>query len=507
MIQSNFNDFVDNFKSKNPKQDFERAFLSLFVDIKDAIVGVKDVIAAPQKTSSAERAALNIKQFEKQDDIGFEMEQDNLADIKKLLNNIEINTSRQNLPIKSEDFENRDNFISSDENEAKDSKFVIDMEKKQFLMQKEQLEIVKEIRDILKPKVPGELTEQKAKPIDLFAFMNEEKSSPSTPFPDAMRKGPTGIVTGGSKDAPSKPKTTKLQKIGKAAKFGVGAAAVAGAGYFMYDAVKQLGDEILNEKLREVDIKLEAGEITPVEADKAKQQITEIHEKEMIKTISEEGGGITGSLAGGALGVKLGSFLGPVGAIGGGIAGSVAGSFIGSNLGQKAVKYYQENNVGEMIDKASAKASNYFEEAKDKFRNAKDYVQTELIPEGSKKIDKFISSVKEGFNIDSIKKKASEKIDSIEKVVEPKELLNKLIEPDTISSAAKFIGEQPGKFISEVSKKLEDKGQVVTDAGKTLVNNIVNNQSTNNYIPMKGTPRAEYNGSALDRYTDRLSMF
>ena len=120
-----------------------------------------------------------------------------------------------------------------------------------------------------------------------------------------------------------------------------------------------------------------------------------------------------------------------------------------------------------------------------------------MLPNASKKVESFITTIKEGINLDDIKKSANDKVES----------LKQMIEPETFSQAAKIIGQQPGKFVTNTIKETEKIDQVPVGDPKMLVNNIVNTQSTNNYIPLKATPRQEHSGSDLDRYTDRLSMF
>lgn len=501
---NNFQAFLNDYKSSNPKNPFERSLVKFSNDLKSIISGFKEMIVSSGKKSTPESATSVIKEFENQREQEFEIERVDFSEIKDILNAIQVNTSLGPDGQKLISYENRDNFTSPQENEAKDSKFEIDMEKKQFLMQKEQLEVVKEIRDILKPRVPSEIEEQKAKPIDLFAFLNEEnKQQTSSPIGDAMRRkgdNATVITDSNGKKAPVKPKQSKLGKImGGIGKVGLGATAALGAGYFLNDVYNQVKKEEHDNKIKEIDAELMNGNISQLQADSMKGEIDVEYKKDLTKEVSEDVGNLSGTIAGGFLGAKIGSVAGPVGSIGGGILGSIIGGVSGTEAGKHVGAFLNENDVGEIIDSTKKQALETLETAKEKYEKAKEFVQTDLIPEASKKIETFITTIKEGINVDSIREKTASGLGK----------LKEIIEPETSSQAAKMIGSQPGKFVQDTIKEVEKLTEKTAggDDSKVLVNNIVNNQSTNNYIPMKATPRAEHTGSALDRYTDRLSMF
>lgn len=488
---NNFSDFLDDFKSKNPKDDFKRNLNSIVKEIKDVISGIKSLLISPsQKASPSERAVNVVKEAEKFEDFNIEKDAD-FKDIKGILNAIENNTSRQ-----LQSFTNSDNFQNPLEIESKNSKIEIDLDKKMFEMAKEQLSIVKEIRDVLKPKIPPELEEQKAKKIDVLEGLFPESPLPKVPpIADMIRKDKNSpvIVSNGEKgETKTKPKTSKLKTMGK---LGLGALGIAGAAYFAKDTVDQLNNEYLKDLMTEVDDDLKAGKITEKEANAKKEQIVTEHKKEVNKVIFEEGGNIAGGLTGAALGAKLGSFLGPVGTLGGGIMGGVTGSFMGSDLGKKASEYFENKNMDDFIGDVKSKSSQYLDVANEKFEQAKDYVKTDLFPDASKKVEGFMNSVRENLSLDNIREKTARGLEAIKEV----------IEPEKSSIMSKMTGDKPGDFISKLTE--EPKSSNPIENAKSYVNNIINNQSTNTFIPMPSKPRADSTGSALDKYTDRISSF
>jgi hypothetical protein len=493
---NSFKDFLDDFKQNNPKDNSKKGFDRIIEELKDAIIGLKSVIVSPQKGASfSEKAIGQVQESARKDEEQFEVEKDaEFAEIKKVLNSIDATSTKQ-LQILSKR-EDQDNFESSQENEEKSSKIELDYEKKLFEISKEQLAIIKEIRDAIKPKVPGELEEQKAKPLDIFAAdMSSKEPIKVSPIAERFKKDKPNVVVA---DTDSKTKKEgKLKKRFGGAKLGLAGLGIAGASYFGYRAFDEMGKEDLQEEFAEIDRKFQAGEISELEAKAEKQQLETEYKKELTQTMSEEGGAIGGALAGGALGAKIGSFAGPVGTIGGSIVGSVIGGIGGSELGKNAGNYFNSEEFKSLKENVSAKTSEYTKDLKEGFGKAKDYVQTDLLPDASKKVSSFIDSVKENLNIDNLRSNAAKGLDS----------LKNMIEPETMSNAAKIIGEQPGQYVDRLIKQADEVVSATTGEAKALVNNIVNNQSTNNFIPLKSTPRAEFTGSALDRYTDKLSKF
>ncbi len=498
---NNFQSFINDYKSNNPKNPFERSLSKFASDLKSIISGLKEMMVSSGKKSTPEHATSFIKEFEKQREQDFEIERIDFSEIKDLLNAIEVNTSKVPDGQKLIAYDNRDNFANSDEREEKHEKFEFDMKKKMFEMSKEQLVVLKEIRDTLKPRVPEELSEQKAKPIDLFAFLNQDNQQTYSPLADVFKKRDNAaVVTDTGKKAPPKPKQSKLGKImGGIGKVGLGATAALGAGYFLNDVYNQVKKEELDNKIKDIDADLASGNITQLQADSMKGEIEVQYKKELTKDVSEDVGNLSGTIAGGFLGAKIGSMAGPVGSIGGGILGSIIGGVSGTEVGKQVGAYLNEHNVDEIIDDTKKKAVETLETAKEKYEKAKEFIQTDLLPEASKKIESFITTIKESVNVDKIREKTADGLGK----------LKEIIEPETSSQAAKMIGSQPGKFVQDTIKEVEKLTEKAAggDDSKVLVNNIVNNQSTNTYIPMKATPRAEHTGSALDRYTDRLSMF
>ena len=70
-----------------------------------------------------------------------------------------------------------------------------------------------------------------------------------------------------------------------------------------------------------------------------------------------------------------------------------------------------------------------------------------------------------------------------------------------------------GNLGSEVAKTSTENADMAREAStggggnNTVVSNNVNNAGTTKFVPMKATPRPEYTGSSLDRYTNRITVY
>ena len=68
----------------------------------------------------------------------------------------------------------------------------------------------------------------------------------------------------------------------------------------------------------------------------------------------------------------------------------------------------------------------------------------------------------------------------------------------------------PGATVAQTSTENADMEREAGSrggAGGTIVSNNVSSNNTTKYVPMKASPRPEYTGSALDRYTSRITSY
>jgi hypothetical protein len=69
----------------------------------------------------------------------------------------------------------------------------------------------------------------------------------------------------------------------------------------------------------------------------------------------------------------------------------------------------------------------------------------------------------------------------------------------------------PGTTVAQTSTENADMTREASTKGSggnnTVVSNNVNNAGTTKFVPMKATPRPEYTGSSLDRYTNRITVY
>ena len=66
-----------------------------------------------------------------------------------------------------------------------------------------------------------------------------------------------------------------------------------------------------------------------------------------------------------------------------------------------------------------------------------------------------------------------------------------------------------GKMVAKTSTENADMGREAGKGGanNTVVSNNVSSNNTTKIVPMKASPRPEYTGSSLDRYTNRISVY
>ena len=391
-----------------------------------------------------------------------------------------------------------DNIESSGEIVSKEIKQTNDLIGENLSVVKQQLEELKGIRLALAPQ-----------PVD------DPKKDPNKGVIDKLDEvveavkniqvsgggGLSDLIPSGGKAAAGGKLANAMSKLGKVAKIGGAALAIGAGAYTAYQGYTA-AEENKQNKLADVQAKVDAGEMTPEEAAAARKEIGNTATVEKSTAVGEgtglAAGAIAGGLAGAKLGATVGTFLGgPVGtAIGagvGGLAGGALGAFAGSEtgkyLGEKAGEgiNYLKDNGGKIVDKAgsfiSEKASSLGSAVSGWFGGSRSNTTTPT------------ATAVPG-NTAAVNRMAGETVVPAVQTVAP-------IEPKPLSNTT-------GPAVIQASTENADLNREAS-RGTTNVTPIVsNNSSTNNntsYVPVKPTPRNERGGSALDRYHDRVSAF
>jgi hypothetical protein len=326
---------------------------------------------------------------------------------------------------------------------------------------REQLTVLKEIRDALAPTTPKELTEQKSS-----ATPSKEKDEDSTDsgtllpdidLPDRRRPTRRAPRTG----------TPKPSKVGLGLKIG-GALAIGAGAYTAYTGISEAEDS-KQAKLEEVQAQVDAGSIKPEEAAIQRKEIGNTATIEKSGAVGEgtglAGGAIAGGVAGAKLGATVGTFFGPgigtaIGAGVGGLAGGALGAFAGSGAG----KY-----VGEAIGGGINTAKNFF--------SGGDYKQPVNITPST---------------VQGVSAEEAARVRSNYATVDPRRV------------------DLAGKNVNQTSTENRDMERDVSGKGganNTIVSNNVSSNNTTKFVPMKANPRPEYTGSSLDRYTNRITVY
>lgn len=204
----------------------------------------------------------------------------------------------------------------------------------------DQLTILTTLKESLVSKTPAELT--------------TEKSIPSTPVVAGTES--TSSLPGIDVNLPGipnqrKPTPTNASKsnTSRVLKFGGAAAAIGLGAYAAYKGIETV-EATKNDKLMEIQVQLERGDITPEQAAIARKEIGNSATKEKNAVVGESAGGVGGALAGGLAGAKIGgtigTMFGPVGAVIGAGAGGLVGGAAGALAGTSAGKYVGERVSG-----------------------------------------------------------------------------------------------------------------------------------------------------------------
>ena len=475
-----------------------------------------------------------------------------------------------------------DNINTTGEIEADTAKSDLELSKQMLDTTREQLTVLKEIRDALAPKTPRELTEQKGAP---SSTTEKEKEGGGTLLGDLastagdfIGKGKKAAGSIGGKLA--KFATSKTGKVlGSVAAVGLGAY-TAYQGYTAAEDSKQV-------KLEDVQAKVDAGQLSPEAAAVQRKDIGNSATVEKSGAIGEGTGMAAGAVAGASLGATIGSVVPGVGTAIGGLAGGAIGAFAGS----KAGKY-----VGEAVGGGINTVKNFFggSEVASKAKETVESSSSDLVTLQAKRdklakqgpatnspqsikahetllntLDKAIEDKKSNPSEGKLSEaKSVSPVDGRSAMVKQREegrrttfgslyedtpsLMKKAdklgdqaiklgIDPNNATGTyeggvlTKITDKVSGKDYpievpeesrakveaarnlrgtgSEVAKTSTDNADMERDAkgrsgaNNTVVSNNVSSINTTKFVPMKLSPRAENTGSALDRYTSRITTF
>ena len=244
-----------------------------------------------------------------------------------------------------------DNIASTGEIQADAAKSDLELSKQMLDTTREQLTVLKEIRDALAPKTPGELTQGGSKGKETPEAKEEEGGGSLI---GDLASGAMDLMGGGKKAAGKVAGKAAglgskilggVQAIGgKAVGFAnsgagklLGSVAAVGLGaYTAYTGISEAEDS-KQAKMEEVQAKVKSGEMKPEEAAAARKDIGNSATVEKSGAVGEGTGMAAGAIAGAKLGATVGTFIGgPIGTAVGGLAGGALGAFAGSKAGKYA---------------------------------------------------------------------------------------------------------------------------------------------------------------------------
>ena len=488
-----------------------------------------------------------------------------------------------------------DNVVSAPEAVAEGTKADLEVSKQLLETTREQLTVLKEIKEALAPETPKELTEQKSAPSatekeggggsSLLGSLAEaagdllgrNKGAPGKGVPKGAGKPSLGSrMMGGIKDVAN----SKIGKLG-------GVLAVAGGAYSAYTGVSDASDEE-EVKLAQIEEAKASGEISEGEA---KKLTNETKEATVEKKGGAIGGGIgsaIGGMIGGTLGAVGGSFLMPgvgtvVGGVAGGAAGAAAGEAAGNYLGEKAGKLANffgigkekeatpvktpavvpmETVAGKLVKSAGGgkipgggqitdpNAPGYNADAAEYQRDRQNIIAKDAKATPAKTpavVPKETVDGKKAKYADDIKVASATSAGALSsdpqfdkdirehrkqaRDVELKKPDQNYLDttPDTKPGTGNYLDATPdtkpsikpdnylapakatpvGSDVARTSTENADMGREASKGGanNTVVSNNVSTNNTTTHVPIKATPRAESQGSALDRYQNRVSSF
>lgn len=372
-----------------------------------------------------------------------------------------------------------DNVITTGEIEADAAKSDLELSKQMLDTTKEQLTVLKEIRDALAPKTPGELIQEGPKGKGTPEAKEEEGKGSllgdlASGAMDLMGGGKkaAGRVAGKAAGLGSKILGGAQALGGKAVGFAnsgagklLGSVAAVGLGaYTAYEGVTAAEDS-KQAKMEAVQAKIDSGEMKPDEAAAARKEIGNSATVEKSGAVGEGTGMAAGAIAGAKLGATVGTFFGgPVGTAVGGLAGGALGAFAGSKAGKVVGEYGGKavNAAGDFFGGIGDKVKGAYGDAKTIYKDYNRGIGSDDQPLGTAMADMNMSVSKEfdtkqisqsqgpGFN-------ATTTTDTFNKgIVADKSILGST----TLGGLFTAKGKQSGKFLGTSSDERIVEGKV-----------------------------------------------
>lgn len=433
-----------------------------------------------------------------------------------------------------------DNTVSAPEAIAKGTKEDLEVSRQLLDTTRDQLTVLKEIKDALLPKTPAELQPEKIPPSPGSV---EAKSEGSSLLGDVASAA--GDLLGGRKNPGSKAPSKIGGMISKATTFAgskLGGGILGGIGGAISSGISAVSDYSDTKEA------LAKGEITQEEA--------------TVRKGSAVGKGIGGTI-GGVLGGVAGSFLGPVGTVAGAALGNVAGEYVGEKVGSIGGKISNFFNTekpsatpkGNVAGYPATQSSQKTIIADEEFTPGKPLSEKQMVVIGMSKsmgnnyppeIETQYSKQKNNVAAAPATPKetvAGKKVDSTKDYLAPAGTLSTDPQMDKdIREHRKQVGEikskkpdqnyldaapaiksdvKPDNYLApaattpvgaEVARTSTENADMSREAGKsggnnTIVSNNVSSNNTTKFVPMKPSPRPQSQGSALDRYQDRVTVY
>jgi len=411
-----------------------------------------------------------------------------------------------------------DNVTTSQEVIADSSKQDLELSKQLLETTKEQLRTLQQIKEALTPKTPAELPTSAA-PVE----PKEEKEDKGPGLAD-LASGAIDLL-GSKKGTAARAGQAGSRSLGsRLARFATGpggkilgaAAAVGLGGYTAYQGYTGAEDEKQDE-LKAIDAKVKAGEITPEQGEQLKKESAAKATENKGGSIGEGTGMAAGAIGGGVAGAKVGATIGTfvggpvgtaigagIGGLAGGAIGAISGSSVGKNIGGAIGKgvagiksiFGMEDTQAEKTSGLSKKGD--FSVAGPQGKVEGHHSDGKYYINGQEVSEKEYQAVREQYGVDQKSKSA-------------KELLKQANAPtSTVAPVTSAPTPQKGLEVAKTSTENADMSrQVAADSNTTtpIISNNVQSSNTTKYVPTKPTPRPEYSGSALDRYTNRIAAF
>ena len=350
-----------------------------------------------------------------------------------------------------------DNITSTGEIQADTAKSDLELSKQMLDTTREQLTELKAIREALAPSTPKDLVEQKSAP---SATSEKESGEGSGSSLIGDLAGAAGNLLGGGKGKAASKAAGMGGKIlgglGKAAKFLGPAAAIAGAAYSGFEGYQNTNENF---------------------------NIKEGEEATTGQKISSTLGGV---VSGATLGLldgktasqgihKAGEFIGDTASK----AGSAVKDFFGFGDKKKSEAVSPSTTTSSTTTSTTSESKTRIagEDVGEKLSDKQMAVMEMSKASGNKyspEIEAMYSKQKEA-----------------------------AITPSTAST--------PGATVAQTSTENADMAREASSkpagGGGTIVSNNVSSNNTTKIVPMKANPRPEYTGSALDRYTNRITVY